>query len=46
MARVFRSKYCVGRCDIDIFKAKADSSNVWKGITHNINDLRKALVWC
>lgn len=34
-SRVLRSKYCKGRCDLDMFEPVAGSSNVWKGITDN-----------
>lgn len=34
-SRVLRSKYCKGRCDIDMFNPKKGSSNVWVGITDN-----------
>lgn len=32
-SRVLRSKYCKGRCDVDMFNPKPGSSNVWGGIT-------------
>ncbi|XP_021761146.1 uncharacterized protein LOC110725977 [Chenopodium quinoa] len=38
-SRVLRSKYCKGRCDIDMFELKANMSNVWKGITESANIL-------
>lgn len=42
-SRVMRSKYCDGRCDIDMFKAKGDSSNAWKGIIENIDVLKRGV---
>lgn len=38
-SRVLRSKYCKGRCDLDMFERKANMSNVWRGITDNVNTL-------
>lgn len=32
---VLRTKYCKGRCDIDMFTPKSNMSNVWRGITEN-----------
>lgn len=34
-SRVLRSKYCQGRCDIDMFVPKKSMSNVWRVITDN-----------
>ncbi|KAL2933352.1 hypothetical protein RDABS01_016471 [Bienertia sinuspersici] len=31
-SRVLRTKYCKGRCDLDMFKASSNASNLWKGI--------------
>ena len=42
-SRVLRSKYCKGRCDIDMFVQKANSSNVWRGITDNARILCEGL---
>lgn len=41
--RVLRSKYCEGRCDVDMFKARGDASNAWKGILENINVLKRGM---
>lgn len=38
-----RSKYCARRCDIDMFKAKPNSSNAWRVITENIDILCKGI---
>lgn len=40
-ARVLRHKYCSGRCDMDMFACKPNSSNVWKGIVDGIPILKK-----
>lgn len=42
-SRVLRSKYCEGRCSIDMFKPRRDASNAWKGIIENMDILRKGL---
>lgn len=46
-SRVLRAKYCKGRCDIDMFEPKSNTSNVWRGITDNAkllcNDSRVAV---
>ncbi|KAL2941999.1 hypothetical protein RDABS01_030349 [Bienertia sinuspersici] len=34
-SRVVRSKYCHGLCDVDMFKASSNCSNLWKGIVAN-----------
>lgn len=34
-SRVLRSRYCKGRCDVDMFQPKNGMSNVWSGITEN-----------
>ncbi|XP_074293448.1 uncharacterized protein LOC141620491 [Silene latifolia] len=39
-ARIFRHKYCMGRCDMDMFKNKSASSNVWRGIADVIKTLK------
>ena len=39
-SRVLRNKYCKCRCDLDMFAPKTNMSNVWKGITENVNTLR------
>lgn len=36
-SRVLRSKYCDGRCDIDMFKARPDASYAWRGILKNVD---------
>ncbi|KAL2898047.1 hypothetical protein RDABS01_039829, partial [Bienertia sinuspersici] len=40
-SRVLRQKYCRGRCDIDMFKATTNMSNVWSGIIENAGTIRK-----
>lgn len=40
-SRVLRSKYCRGRCDIDMFQPTTNMSNMWRGITDNVNTLTK-----
>lgn len=42
-SRVLRQKYCEGRCDVDMFKARSDASNAWKGITENLDVLKKGV---
>ena len=42
-ARILRSKYCEDRCDIDMFKEKANCSNAWHGIMSSIDIVRKGL---
>ena len=42
-SRVLRSKYCEGRCDLDMFTLKADSSNAWRGIVENINIVQQGI---
>ncbi|KAL2929232.1 hypothetical protein RDABS01_034643 [Bienertia sinuspersici] len=39
-ARVLRNKYCQGRCDIDVFQATLNSSNLWK-----VGDGQTTLFW-
>lgn len=38
-SRVLGSKYCKGRCDLEMFEPKANMSNVWRWITDNVNTL-------
>lgn len=40
-SRVLRHKYCKGRCDIDMFTPTTNMSNVWRGITDNVQWLKK-----
>lgn len=40
-SRVIRHKYYKGRCDIDMFHPTTNMSNVWKGITNNVQWLKK-----
>ncbi|PWA44555.1 hypothetical protein CTI12_AA523610 [Artemisia annua] len=40
-SQVLRSKYCKGRCDLDMFSSKKNSSNVWQGIVENANFVRR-----
>lgn len=40
---MLRSKYCEGRCDIDMFKPKGDASNSWRGIIENIDVLKRGV---
>lgn len=42
-SRVIRSKYCEGRCDLDIFKHKPGASNAWRGMVDNIDTLRQGV---
>lgn len=42
-SRVLRSKYCEGRCDVEMFKPMYDSSNAWRGITNNFDVLKKGI---
>lgn len=42
-SRVMRAKYCDNRCDVDMFQARADASNAWKGIVENINVVQKGV---
>ncbi|KAL2902361.1 hypothetical protein RDABS01_027443 [Bienertia sinuspersici] len=42
-SRVLRSKYCRGRCDVDMFVPSSNSSNLWKGITENATTIRKGV---
>lgn len=42
-SRVLRSKYCEGRCDIDMFMPRNDASNAWRGILDNIDVLRRGM---
>ena len=44
-ARVLRSKYCAGRCDVHMFKASPGASNAWRGITDHIDVLKKGISW-
>ena len=44
-SRVLRQKYCKGRCDIDMFLPTSNMSNVWKGITENVDWLKKGSRW-
>ena len=39
-SQVLRSKYCNGRCDLDMFSSKKNSSNVWQGIVENAKIVR------
>ena len=38
-----RAKYCDNRCDIDMFKEKANASNAWRGIISSIDIVRKGI---
>ncbi|GKE27505.1 hypothetical protein Tco_1442889 [Tanacetum coccineum] len=38
---LLRSKYCKGRCDLDMFSSKKNSSNVWQGIVENAKTVRQ-----
>ncbi|KAL2935019.1 hypothetical protein RDABS01_018138 [Bienertia sinuspersici] len=40
-SRVVRFKYCHGRCDLDMFRATSNCSNLWKGIVENAKFIRK-----
>ncbi|XP_074267339.1 uncharacterized protein LOC141590668 [Silene latifolia] len=40
-ARVLRTKYCNGRCDVNMFQPRPNMSNVWAGITSQANILQK-----
>lgn len=42
-ARILRNKYFAGTYDFDMFKAKYDSLDVRRGITKNIDLLRKGI---
>ena len=42
-SRVLRSKYCNGRCDLDMFQEKANSSNAWRGILNGVPLLRHGI---
>lgn len=42
-SRVLQSKYCEGRCDVDMFKYKGDASNAWKGIVENIKIVQQGI---
>ena len=42
-SRMLRAKYCDNRCDIDMFREKANSSNAWWGIVQNIDIVRKGI---
>ncbi|GKA76430.1 reverse transcriptase [Tanacetum coccineum] len=39
-SQVLRSKYCKGRCDLDMFSSKKNSSNVWQGLVENAKIVR------
>lgn len=41
--RVILRKNCDGSCDIDMFQAKVDASNAWRGIVENINVVQKGI---
>jgi len=40
-SRVLRSKYCKGRCDLDMFQEKSNVSNAWRGILDGVPLLRQ-----
>ncbi|KAL2899017.1 hypothetical protein RDABS01_024099, partial [Bienertia sinuspersici] len=42
-SRVLRSKYCQVRCDVDMFQAKTNCSNLWRGIVENVSILRQGV---
>lgn len=42
-SRVLRHKYCEGRCDVEMFQSKTDASNAWRGITDNIDILKRGM---
>jgi len=42
-SRILRSKYCKGRCDMNMFQEKTNVSNVWRGILDSANYLRQGL---
>ena len=42
-SRVLRAKYCDNRCDMDMFKNKANASNAWRGIIQNVDVVRKGI---
>ena len=42
-SRILRAKYCENRCDIDMFKEKANASNAWRGIIQNVDIVRKGV---
>ena len=42
-SRVLRAKYCNNRCDIDMFQARQNASNAWRGIMSSIDVVRKGI---
>ena len=42
-SRLLRAKYCDNRCDIDMFKARGNASNVWRGIISSVDIVRKGI---
>ncbi|KAL8142510.1 hypothetical protein V2J09_015542 [Rumex salicifolius] len=42
-SRVIRSKYCNRRLDVDMFLRHSNSSQVWQGIVHGAQTLKKGL---
>lgn len=42
-SKVLRSKYCEGKCSLDMFKHKVGASNAWRGIVDNIDILRQGV---
>ena len=42
-SRVLRAKYCDNRCDMDMFQARNNAFNAWRGIMSNIDVVRKGI---
>ena len=42
-SRVLRSKYCKGRCDMEMFQEKTNVSNAWQGILSSVKFLRQGI---
>ena len=42
-SRILRSKYCNGRCDLDMFQERSNSSNAWRGILDGVPLLRHGI---
>ncbi|KAJ8430841.1 hypothetical protein Cgig2_034168 [Carnegiea gigantea] len=42
-SRVVKAKYCHGRCDLEMFEAEQDASNLWVGVVESASYIRKGV---